>query len=810
MRYALRALLGAKVLALTAVFTLALGIGGVTAMFSVIDAALIRSVPFPNASRLLVIWQGDPNDPSRIQEVSHYTYRLWHAKARSFAEMAAMGSVNWSLDLVGRGERRAVPHAAVSSSFFRTLGVQPMLGRDFAAADDTPGAQRVVIVSHAFWQSALGGDPHIIGQVMTLGNMPRTVIGVMPATFEFPRGASMWLPVVPEIAGLRIGQFDALDAQGFGILYVVARLADHATAASAARELASIEREDAAAHGYTGVMPPEVTTSIRDFVSSNTRPALVALAATAAGVLLIACLNICALLLMRVSSARRAFAIRSALGASRFRLAREELAVAGCLSLGGTALGALVSVAAVRGVQALAPPGAALVERASVDIRALFIAAVTCVAATLVSGIAPALRARHTMSGDVMGGKSTAAATTNRFRSALTVVQVALAVVVLLLSALALRSAANIRAIDLGFDPDHLVTLRASLPDASHDQQRRFFHDLLAAVRTLPDVHAAAAVSLIPLQLGLIGSDMSYLVEGQRPFPALDTQSNPIVVSETITPGYFQAMRSPLLRGRDFTDDDDERRPRVIIVSEGMARALWPGQDAIGKRVQVDSVAPETPDSQRWSTVIGVVADIRYRGVTDTRPDLYEPYSQTTDAAPHVIVRSEAALQRVVSAVREAAHTVHPQAQIDAVEQMRDVVARSTASWTLNMWMFSALGGTGLLLAAIGLYGVLAYMVVERRRELAIRLALGATPLGLCVSVLWRGFLLTLSGVLAGLAIARVGAGAAERIVYGVRPLENDLVSLVCLTLLVVAALAAYLPARRVTAVDPATVLRSE
>jgi hypothetical protein len=303
---------------------------------------------------------------------------------------------------------------------------------------------------------------------------------------------------------------------------------------------------------------------------------------------------------------------------------------------------------------------------------------------------------------------------------------------------------------------------------------------------------------------------MSYLIEGQRPFPALDTQNNPIVVSETITPGYFQAMRTPLLRGRDFTDDDDARRPRVVIVSENMARALWRGQDAIGKRLQLDSVPAGTPESQRWSTVVGVVGDIRYRGVTDERPDLYEPYSQATDAAPHVIIRSEAELAPLVSAVRAVAHRIHPQAQIDAVEPVRDVVARATASWTLNMWMFSALGATGLLLAALGLYGVLAYAVVERRRELAIRLALGATPLRLCFAVLRRGIVLTFSGLVAGLAIARLGAGAAERIVYGVRPLQNDLAGLVCLTLLAVAALAAYLPARRVTAVDPATVLRSE
>lgn len=809
-RYVVRALASAKALTVTAVLTLGLGIGGVTTMFSVIDAALIRSVPFPQPNRLLVIWQGDPEDFSRISEVSHHTYRFWRSKARSFTDMAVMGSVNWSFDLVGRGERRAVSHAAVSSNFFRTLGVQPALGRDFIEDDDKPGVGRVVIISHGFWQSALGGDPQIVGQMLALGGISRTVVGVMPATFEFPRGASMWVPVVPEIASLRIGEFDALEAPGFGILYVVARLSDHATAASAARELATINRDDAAAHGYFAVMPRQVTTSLRDFVSDNTRPGLVALSATSAGVLLIACLNICALLLMRVSSARRAFAIRAALGATRWRIVREELAVAAGLSVAGSILGALVAAAAVEGVQALAPAGAALLERASVDLRALGAAIVTSAIATLVCGVTPAFRAAYARSGDILGGRSTVSAGTNRFRSALTVVQVALAVVVLLLSGLAFRSAQNIRALDLGFDPNQLLTFRASAPDADRQRQRQFSRDLLTAIRSLRDVQSAAAVSLIPLQLGLIGTDMSYLVEGQQPFPALDTQTNPIVVLETVTPGYFAAMHTRLLRGRDFTEDDDERAPRVVIVSEGMARALWPGQDPLGKRLRLDDVPAGTPEAQRWSTVVGVVADVRYRGVIDERADLYEPYSQGFDGVPHIIIRSASALPPLAGAVRDVARRLDPQSQVEAIEPMNVVIARATASWTFNMWMFSVLGATGLLLAAIGLYGVLAYFVGARARELAIRVALGATPLRLCLSVLCRAAVLTVCGLLAGLAVGVGAGGAAERMVYGVRPLETDLVVLVCLVLLAAAALAAYVPAQRAMAADPTTVLRSE
>jgi predicted permease len=808
-RHAVRALWRAKGLTLTAVLTLGLGIGGVTAMFSVVDAALIRSAPFPAAGRLLVIWQGDPKDPSRIAEVSHFTFRLWQAKSRSFSELAAMGSVNWSFDLTGRGDRRAVPYTAVSSSFFRTLGVQPVYGRGFVDGDDQPGAARVVIVSYSFWRSTLGGDPGAVGQPLMLSGVLRTVVGVMPSGFEFPSGTSMWAPVVPELAGIRFGGFNALDLQGFGILYVVARLADHATVESGSRELASIERDAAAAAGYTGDMPLQVVTPMRDFVSENTRPALVALAATSAAVLLIACMNVCSLLLMRVSSARRIFAIRGALGATSVRIAREELAVAMCLSVAGSVAGALVAVAAVRGFQALAPSRAGLLDRASVDVRAVAAASLACLISALLCGVVPALRAARATTSDLLGGRSTATVSTTRFRNVLASLQVALAVVVLLLAALALRSAQNIRSLDLGFNPAQLMTMRVSLPDAPRDQARRFTHDLLLAVRNLPGVRAAAGVSLIPLQLGLIGNDINLLIDGQRPFPALDARNNPIVVDEVVTPGYFDAMHTPLLHGRDFTEDDDERRPRVVIVSEGLARALWPGQDALGKRVQLGNVTTDTPEAQRWSTVVGIVGDIRYRGVTDERPDLYEPYSQSADAAPLLVIRTESAHGPLRSAVREASRRLQPQAQVDAVDSMDAVVARATAAWTFNMWLFSVLAATGVLLAAIGLYGLLAYLVIESAREMGVRLALGATPRSLCFTVLRRGLILTAGGLILGMAMASGAAAMVQRIVYGVRPLETNLVALVCLVLLAVGGLAAYIPARRTISVDPAIVLRN-
>ena len=804
LRYATRTLLRARALTLTAVLTLGIGIGAVTAMFSVVDAVLIRSVPFARVRQLSIIWQHDPADPSRIGEVSYNTYRLWHSRARSFTDMAALGSVNWSFDLTGRGERRTLPYAAVSSSFFQTLGVSPLQGRGFSAEDDRPQAARVVVISYGFWHTVLGGDRSIVGASLMLSGISRTVVGIMPAGFDFPRGASMWAPLVPEIASIRLGESSALDAQGFGILYVLGRVRGGVRAASASAELDAIVHDEAAAYGFKDArIPAPLLTPLRDYVSDNTRPALLALAATCASLLLIACTNVVSLLLMRVSSARRLFAIRTALGASRSRIVREELAVVILLNAAGLLVGIAVAVVGVRVVLALAPPTLPLLTTVQTDLRAIVCAAAACAIAVVACGVMPAWRAANATSTEMLVGRSTAGVSTTRLRNVLVVFQVAVALVLVLLSAASIQSARHIRAIDLGFEPHHLVTLNASVPDVSEAQQRQFSRDLLIAARTLPDVTAAAAVSLRPLQ-GAIGNDLSFLLEGQRPFPALDGQNNPTVVHEAITPGYFRTMGTRLLRGRDFDDHDDEVGAPVAIVSEGLARTAWPGQEAIGKRLQLSE------DPPRWLTVVGVVSDVRYRGVMDTRPDVYVPYQQTTGYVPHVMIRTTGPLMPLVAALREAARRLNPHASVDGVGTMQAVVERASAIWTFDMWLFSVFGTTALALSAVGLYGLLAYLVTERKRELGLRLALGAAPRHVTGLVMRRALVLTIPGLGAGLALAAALTRFADSLVYEVRPLDASLVAFVCLAVLIVAALASYVPARRAAAVDPATVLRIE
>ena len=518
LRYAARTLHRARALTVTAVLTLAIGIGAVTAMFSVVDAVLIRSAPFPRVRQFRL--SGSTILPIRpgSEKFAMYIYRSWQSRSRSFSDMAALGSVNWSLDLAGRGKRRDVPFAAVSSSFFQTLGVSPMLGRGFLPEDDRPWAARVVVLSYGFWQTVLGADRAIVGAPLMLSGIPRTVVGIMPAGFDFPRGASMWAPLVPEIASIRVGELNAIDAKGFGILYVLGRVRDGVTAASASTELDAIVRDEAAAYGFKDAkIPAPLLTPLRDYVSENTRPALVALGVTCAALLLIACTNVVSLLLMRASSARRLFAIRTALGASRNRIIREELAVVVLLNAAGLLAGIAVAAVGVRVLLSLAPSTLPLLGTVPMDLRAILCAAAACAIAVLACGVMPAWRAANATSTEMLVGRSTAGVSTTRLRNVLVTFQVAAALVLVLLSAVSIQSARHIRAIDLGFEPHHLVTLNASVPDVSDAQQRQFSRDLLIAARALPDVTAAAAVSLRPLQ-GVIGNDLSFLLEGQRPF----------------------------------------------------------------------------------------------------------------------------------------------------------------------------------------------------------------------------------------------------------------------------------------------------
>jgi putative ABC transport system permease protein len=419
------------------------------------------------------------------------------------------------------------------------------------------------------------------------------------------------------------------------------------------------------------------------------------------------------------------------------------------------------------------------------------------------------LKAART-SNDILMGRHTATLSTTRLRNMLVSLQVASALVLVLLAALAIQSAHNISRIDLGFEPDDLVTLNASVVDVTEAVQRQFSRDLLTAIRALPGVTSAAAVSLRPLQHGPIGNDMSLLVEGQRRFPAPDSEKNPIVVQEAITPHYFRTMGTPLIAGRDFDEFDRAAGMPVVIVSERLARTLWPGQNPIGRRVQLADEGVDANGMPRWSTVVGVVGDIRYRGMTDQRQDLYVPYLQASGPVSEVMIRTTGRVPSLLEDVRAAARSRHPRAHVDGFDTMTAVVARATAFWTFNRWLFSVLGLTGLMLAAAGLYGLLAYLVSEKRRELGVRLALGAAPRDLARGVMAQALRLTTAGLGLGITAAFLLARFVENVVYEVRPLDVTLVAVVCTVLLAVAAAASYVPARRATMVNPAETLNFE
>jgi predicted permease len=767
---------------------------------------LLQPLPFSHPERLVTIWERDPAQAQAVVEVSHYTYEQWRKQATTLSNVAVFGSVNWGHTLTGFGDPVFVPAAGVSHTFFATLGTPPALGRTFVPADDLPGAAPVVVVSHRFWTERLAADPRAVGTKLTLDGAPHTVIGVMPDGFDFPQGSLLWSPEQPILAEAgKSWSVDPLTAPGFGIFYAVARLKPGMTADAARAELDGfLAREQASYHSdrrFDAVLTP-----LRRHIFGDTEPALRALLITVALVLLVACVNVAGLMLARAIARQADTAVRMSLGAGRWRLLRQWLMESAVLACCGGVLAVLLARAAIRLFVALAPATIPRLDSVAIDPRTLACLAAASIFAALVCGLTPALRlpAGTQALGERRG---TATAQQVRFRNGLVVAEISVAFVLVVAAALFVQSLRNLRAIDLGFQSSRVLTLNASVDEARH---RQFLDALLDRARHLPGVRSAAAMYLRPLELGPIGMDTTVLLEGQRPYPALDFEKNPTLVWEAVTPDYFRTMGVRLVRGRDFATSDTDRGPRVVIVSDALARRLWPGKEAIGQKLLPASAPKDASGHEIWSTVVGVVDDVRYRGLTDTRFDIYAPASQSKELINQLVVKVDRDPLAVVGAIRSAARELDRTAIVDGITTMAAVVERARAPWTLNAWLFGALGAIGLLLAAIGLYGLLAYVVTERTREMGVRMALGATAGDILRLIVRNGFVLGGAGVAIGLLLAIQTTRFLGSLLFEVKPLEPALLAFAVAVFVGVAALASFIPARRATRVDPAVALRTE
>jgi putative ABC transport system permease protein len=810
---------------LLAVAVLGLGLGAALTVFGMADAVLLRPFPFADQGRLIALWGDIPARSTHLVELSLQDYEALRDHNRSLAGLALIAASDSDLALAAQRGGDGPLHLRgrlVSANLFRLLGVEPDLGRNLLPEDDRPGAPPVALLSHGLWRRRFGADPGVVGRTLRIDGENVAVVGVLPADVRFPPGVDVWSPLGP-YAGMP-------DLRPLRIFQGIGRLAPGADLAAVRADLDALalrlEKERPASNdGYRLRATPLVAEILGD-----NRPALVLLLAAVGLLLLLACANVAGLLLARSASRARESAVHAALGAAPGRLVRRVLGESLLVTAFAALLGLLLAAAGL-GALARAAPDVPRLDQAGVDGRLLAAGLLAALLTVVLSGLAPALAARRTdLAGALRdGGRVSEGRRSRRLRDLLVVAELALALVLLAGAGLLARSLVGLQSADLGFRPQGLLALRLTLPTAVYREPgdwAAFFRRTLERTAALPGVESTAVVLMRPLS-GPIGWDYTFTVEGQTP---AEQSANPTANHQRVSPGYFQTLGIPLLAGRDFSWWDGPEAPPVAIVNRATAERFWPGADPLGKRLRWGK--PDAPRSP-WLTVVGVVGDARYREIEGVRPDLYVPFLQDPHWAMDLVLRAagpgapgpsapgttgdfsrpgDPAL--LVPAVRAALAEIDPDQPLARVTTLEQAVADATARPRLRTLLLGLFAVLALLLAAVGLYGLMALAVTERRRELGVRLALGAGAWDLLRLVLGRGLALTAAGLGVGLAAALSAAALAGDILggllYQVSPTDLWTFATVPLVLAAAGLAASLAPALRAADSDPLTVLREE
>jgi putative ABC transport system permease protein len=796
-RHGLRLLRKSPGFSVVFIATLALGIGANTAIFSTVDAVLLRALPYAQPDRVVMVWE----DASAIgfprNTPAPGNYADWARLNRSFSGMAATRGA--SASLTGDGAPEQVLGRGATPNFFPVLGVRPMLGRTFTDDEDRAHAQ-VVVISYGLWQRRYGGDPSIVGRAIAMNGTRFDVIGVMPREFVFrSRDVDYWVPIAfsPETAARRTSHF----------LNVVARLAPGVSLDAARDDMRRVDTTLQRQYPDTNRSVQSVIVPIRDELVGDTRVELLVLMAAAAAVLLIACANLASLLLSRAVGRRGELAVRSALGATRGRLVRQLIVEATTFSVAGGALGVVLAPAGVGVMAQLTPRGFPAQPVSVLDLRLLAFALGLSMLTGVAFSLVPALQAARASLRDAMqqNARSAVGGSGRLTRDALVVLQVAAALVLLAGAGLMLRTLANLRALDLGFRSERLLTMRTTLPQTRYaDPVKRlaFYDRVVADVRALPGVEAAAFASNLPFMTA--GNTNGFAIEG-RPRRA-DESSDALY--RVGTPAYLSTLGVHAVEGRILDDRDAAGAPRSVVVNETMARAYFPGGSALGERVRFGG------DDSPVFTIVGVVADVRERGYQlAAKPGIYLSFAQTPDtwALPeNLVVRTAGRPQELADAIRRIIARVDPDQPIAAVRTMDDIVDLDVADRQQQMILLGAFAALALLLASIGLYGVLSYAVTQRSREFGVRIALGASAASVMRMVVARGLLLTGAGLAIGVGLAWAATRAMQNLLYGVSAADPRTFAGVIALLSAIALVACYLPARRAARVDPITALREQ
>jgi putative ABC transport system permease protein len=801
LRYGARLLWKAPAFTAVALLTLALGIGAVTAIFSVVDAALLKPLPFRDPERLLAVWENNPTANKELMFVAPANFREWQRQSQTLEGMAAMRDVH--MNLTGGPAARVNPEELlaeqVSSALFPLLGVKMAVGRAFTAAEDRPGRANYALLAHSLWRRRFGSDPAIAGKSIRLGDQGYMVLGVLPAGFSvFDPNIDIWLPLA----------LDPEDARSAGnrFLSVVARLKPGVSLEGARAEMQTIgSRLEAANPALDRGWRPALVL-LREELAGHAKRALLTLLAAVGFLLLMACANVANLLLERGAGRKREIAVRVALGASAGRIAGQLLSESLLLSLAGGALGVALARAGVALLARFGPANIPALRQATVDARMLLFALACSLASGLLFGAVPALQACSTNLGAALteGGRGGTMGRAGRaMRNALVVSEVALAVVVLIGAGLLLRSFVRLRSVDPGFRSAGILTFRLSNlggRDALPGQRAALLEQLRERIGALPGVRGVGAVSALPLSGLNVGTTFS--IAG-RPAPPPDRR--PMALMRTATPAYFRVMGVPLEAGREFSASDDGHAPAVVIVSRAMARRFWPAGSPLGEHVLLDAFPG------RAAEVVGVAADVKPESLEgDDWPTVYTSYAQSPAPIMNLVVRATPPPLSLAAAAEREVHRLDPDQPVADPRAMADVLDRALAGPRFNAALLAIFAEIAFTLAAVGIYGVISCDVAQRTREIGIRAAMGARPVDILLLILGQGTRLAASGLALGLAAAFMLTRLMANLLFEVKPADAWTFACISLLLGAVALLASYLPARRAMAVDPMTALRHE
>jgi predicted permease len=796
LKYGIRSLLKRPGFTLVALITLALGIGANTAIFSVVNGVLWRPLPYQTPKQLVMVWENHQARGGPVNEwLSPADFDDWRGQNSVFSDLAALN--DWGPTLTGRDEPEPLTGAAVSHDMFAMLGVQPSMGRSFSPEEDQTGAPNVVVLSHELWQRRFSSDQTIVGKSISLNEENYTVIGVMPAGFNFPviPNTQLWRTLRPTL--------NPACQRGCLILRAIGRLKPESSFAGAQADLSTIAARLASQYPDSNSKVGATLVPLHEqLIGSMKRPLLILLGAVAF-VLLIACANVANLMLARAATREREMAVRAALGASRGRVIRQLVTESTLLACAGGALGLLLAFWLLRLLVSLSPQGTPRFDEIRIDGYVLGFTLLVAVLTGLIFGLAPALQIskpdlnnslKDTGKGVPGGSRG------GRLRSGLVIAEMALALLLLIGSGLLMKSFVLLQRVDPGFNPNQVVTLRVFLNRTHYQampQVVNFYSQLLDREKTVPGVQAVAAISTLPLSGN--ETDTSFMIEG-RPQPPPNQE--PVAWYNSVSPDYFRAMEMRVLKGRTFTDHDDEKSPLVVIISETMARRYWPNEEPLGRRLG-------HPD--HWREVVGVVKDVKHFGLdADAPPTMYFPMRQVPARGMNLVVRASGDPSSLVPAVRTQVWAEDKNLAIANLTTMKDLVSSSITQQRFILLLLGCFAALALLLAAVGIYGVMSYAVTQRTHEIGIRMALGARMGDVLKLVVKNGITLALIGIAIGLVLAFALTRLMASLLFGVTPTDLMTFATVSVGLVIVALVACFIPARRATKVDPLVALRYE